>query len=333
MKITIDPKRYMDGRITVMGIAAILITWFHCDVIIKPGSLLELFKLTGDIGVDMFLFASGAGIYLAVNKYPSYFEYLYRRVRRVLIPYLCVYVPVYSYERVMFGGGYSRFLKRILLLDFWLEGDLGNWYIAGILFLYIVTPLWIKLWKKHRWVYAGTFSAALAGYIFLRNAPWIMHWNIFLCRIPVYLLGLAFGKLLLEKRKLEVSLPLSAGVFLCGFVLLLAAMGRLPLGIPGAYKYLAYLPVAVGLSLLFSGVPSNRFTNYFGVRSLEIYLLFETVQEMVHSVPQMEAFAGNTKIILAVFSLTITLAAVEILRLLCKLIDSILDKLVEYRKK
>ena len=122
-------------------------------------------------------------------------------------------------------------------------------------------------------------------------------------------------------------------MFLCGFVLLLAAMGRLPLGIPGAYKYLAYLPVAVGLSLLFSGVPSNRFTNYFGVRSLEIYLLFETVQEMVHSVPQMEAFAGNTKIILAVFSLTITLAAVEILRLLCKLIDSILDKLVEYRKK
>ena len=142
VKITIDPKRYMDGRITVMGVAAILITWFHCDVIITPGSLLELFKLTGDIGVDMFLFASGAGIYLAANKYPSYFEYLYRRVRRVLIPYLCVYVPVYSYERVMLGGGYSRFLKRILLLDFWLEGDLGNWYIAGILLLYIITPLY-----------------------------------------------------------------------------------------------------------------------------------------------------------------------------------------------
>lgn len=140
VKKTIDPKRYMDGRITVMGVAAILITWFHCDVIITPGSLLELFKLTGDIGVDMFLFASGAGIYLAANKYPSYFEYLYRRVRRVLIPYLCVYVPVYSYERVMLGGGYSRFLKRILLLDFWLEGDLGNWYIAGILLLYIITP-------------------------------------------------------------------------------------------------------------------------------------------------------------------------------------------------
>lgn len=333
VKITIDPKRYMDGRITVMGVAAILITWFHCDVIITPGSLLELFKLTGDIGVDMFLFASGAGIYLAANKYPSYFEYLYRRVRRVLIPYLCVYVPVYSYERVMFGGGYSRFLKRILLLDFWLEGDLGNWYIAGILLLYIITPLWIKLWKKHRWVYAGTFSAVLVGYVFLRNAPGIIHWNIFLCRIPVYLLGLAFGKLLLEKRKLEVSLPLSVGAVLCGVVLILAAMGRLPVGIPGAYKCLAYLPVAVGLSLLFAKLPSNKFTNYFGVRSLEIYLVFETVQEMVHSLPQMEVFAGNTKIMLAIFSLTITLVAVEILCLLCKLIDKTLDKMVSYIKK
>ena len=34
MKITIDPKDYMGGRITVMGIAAILITWFHSGVIV-----------------------------------------------------------------------------------------------------------------------------------------------------------------------------------------------------------------------------------------------------------------------------------------------------------
>lgn len=275
MKITIDPKRYMDGRMTVMGIAAILITWFHCDIIIQPGSVLEIFKLTGDIGVDMFLFASGAGIYLAANKYPSYFQYLYRRVRRVLIPYLCVCAPLYNYERLMFGGGYSRFVKRILMLDFWLEGNLSNWYIAGILFLYIITPFWINLWKKHRWVYAGTFLTVLFGYIFLRNVPGIVRWNIFLCRIPVYLLGLAFGKMLFEKRKTEVSLPLSAGVFLCGVILVLASMGRLPMGIPGAYKYIAYIPVAVGLSLICSQIPSNKFLNYFGVRSLEIYLLLK----------------------------------------------------------
>ena len=109
MKITIDPKDYMDGRITVMGIAAILVTWFHCGIFVKPGSFLEFFKLTGDIGVDMFLFASGAGIYLAVNKYPSYFQYLYRRLRRVLIPYLCVCIPQYNYARLVFGGGTDSF--------------------------------------------------------------------------------------------------------------------------------------------------------------------------------------------------------------------------------
>lgn len=123
------------------------------------------------------------------------------------------------------------------------------------------------------------------------------------------------------------------GAVLCGVVLILAAMGRLPVGIPGAYKCLAYLPVAVGLSLLLAKLPSNKLTNYFGVRSLEIYLVFETVQEMVHSLPQMEVFAGNTKIMLAIFSLTITLVAVEILCLLCKLIDKTLDKMVSYIKK
>ena len=200
MKITIDPKDYMGGRITVMGIAAILITWFHSGVIVSAGSLLELFKVTGDIGVDLFLFASGVGIYLAVNKYASYWQYLFRRVRRVLIPYLCVCVPLYYYEMRMFGGGYSLLLKRILMLDFWTACNLESWYIASILTLYLITPFWIRLWKKYSWLHVGTFVAVLFCVAFLWDLPFFVNWKVFLGRIPVYLVGLTFGKLLLEKR-------------------------------------------------------------------------------------------------------------------------------------
>lgn len=104
MKLTFDPKRYLDGRTTVMGIAAILITWFHSSIVVQPGTLAELSKMTGDIGVDLFLFASGVGIYLAVNKYRTYGEYLARRVRRVLLPYLCVCVPWCICRANVFGG-------------------------------------------------------------------------------------------------------------------------------------------------------------------------------------------------------------------------------------
>ena len=167
MKMRIDPKDYMSGRSTVMGIAAILIVWFHSGVIVPPGSLLELFKMTSDMGVDLFMFASGVGIYLAANKYASYWQYLYRRVRRVLIPYLCVCVPLYYYEMRIFGGGYSQLLKRILMLDFWTQCNLESWYIAGILTLYMITPFWIRFWKKHSWLYITTFSAVIFIAVFL----------------------------------------------------------------------------------------------------------------------------------------------------------------------
>ena len=160
MKITIDPKDYMGGRITVMGIAAILITWFHSGVIVPAGSLLELFKVTGDIGVDLFLFASGVGIYLAVNKYASYWQYLFRRVRRVLIPYLCVCVPLYYYEMRMFGGGYSLLLKRILMLDFWTACNLESWYIASILTLYLITPLLDQTLEKVQLAACGNLCSS-----------------------------------------------------------------------------------------------------------------------------------------------------------------------------
>lgn len=194
MKITIDPKDYMGGRITVMGIAAILITWFHSGVIVPAGSLLELFKVTSDIGVDLFLFASGVGIYLAVNKYASYLQYLFRRVRRVLIPYLCVCVPLYYYEMRMFGGGYSLLLKRILMLDFWTACNLESWYIASILTLYLITPFWIRLWKKYSWLHMGTFVAVLFCVAFLWDLPFFVNWKVFLGRIPVYLVGFDLWK-------------------------------------------------------------------------------------------------------------------------------------------
>lgn len=327
MKITIDPKDYMGGRITVMGIASILITWFRSGIVVPAGSWLEFFKVTGDIGVDLFLFASGVGIYLAVNKYASYWQYLFRRVRRVLIPYLCVCVPLYYYEMRMFGGGYSLLLKRILMLDFWTACNLESWYIASILTLYLITPFWIRLWKKYSWLHVGTFVAVLFCVAFLWDLPFFVNWKVFLGRIPVYLLGLTFGKLLLEKKTVTVSVPLLAVATVCGTLLVQACTGRLPRALPIEYKYIGYLPVALCLSLAFVRIPANKVTNYFGVRSLEIYLIFEKVQEILVSKPQMEMFMGKTGIALNLIILAITLICAEILRWICKLIDWVLNKL------
>ena len=45
--------------------------------------------LVGGVGVDMFLFLSGIGLYYALEKRPTLKQFYFRRFKRLLIPY-CV---------------------------------------------------------------------------------------------------------------------------------------------------------------------------------------------------------------------------------------------------
>lgn len=210
------------------------------------------------------------------------------------------------------------------MLDFWLDGDLGSWYIAAILMLYFVTPFYIKLWNKCEKLHIAAIAVAVAAGIFLRDMAFVRNWQILLLRIPVYLLGLGFGKRALEGRTLRISMVLGLGCFLCGIICILSCFGHFPLPIPWIYKYMAYAPVAVGLSLVFVRIPANGLTDYFGKRSLEMYLVFEKVMEVLASKPQMEPFVGSTAIVFNAIVLGITLVCVEVLRFVCKIAERML---------
>lgn len=317
MKYTVDAKQYTSGRMTIMGIAAILITWFHSTVQTVPYSIWWQAKMIGDIGVDMFLFVSGMGLYFAVHKYSAYANYLAARFRKVLIPYLCAGILWGYYRHTVWGVGIREILKNITLVDFWLEGNLSSWYIAAILGLYLITPPFVKIWKRHSWVVKAAFVGVIAAAMAVQWIPRWKHLEIVLFRIPVYLTGLWFGRAAYEERRVQIPIINMILLLASGAVVVMSCFDYLPFVLPLGYKYLGYLPWVVGLSFLISKCSRNWLTDYFGKRSLEMYLVFEKVLEVLSDNPRMEIFVGSTALVFNGIVLAVTLVCVELLRLIC----------------
>ena len=86
-------------RTQMMGIATLMIIICHscASKVIMPSFLAYLFRF-GNIGVDIFLFLSGIGLYYSLSKnnlsskedYTSFYK---RRFYRIYIPYLIVFIP------------------------------------------------------------------------------------------------------------------------------------------------------------------------------------------------------------------------------------------------
>lgn len=282
MSLNYEAKIYSQGRTTVMGIATAMIIWFHCEIPMASGSIAEFCKMISDIGVDMFLLASGVGMYFALEKYPSYTAFVMGRLRRILPAYLLVSILWYGYRDLILGGrNIPSFLINVTTASFWLKGDLSCWYVAAILVIYLVTPLYGKLWKRREGLNAAVICV-LYGVLTLTLLGWIPdifgHTMIIAARLPVYFLGLWLGKAIHEDRIFRIPVLAAAIAIMLSLFIVAVALGRTALSLNWSFKYLAYGPIAVLLSLLSARIPAGKAMDYMGRYSLEIYLLFEKFQ-------------------------------------------------------
>ena len=96
--ICIDASRFSKQRQLVMGIAALMIYFAHAYAIVPvDGVIAKLFSF-GNLGVDIFLFASGFGMYYSLRNGGGRFslrQFYWKRFVRVGVPFLLISVPVY----------------------------------------------------------------------------------------------------------------------------------------------------------------------------------------------------------------------------------------------
>lgn len=279
-------------RSALMGVAMIIVMLFHVSLP-RQHALYGLVRC-GNLGVDMFLFLSGIGLWFSWTKNPainwrSTLNFYWRRYVRIypawLLMALLFYIPNYFTAS---GGGYSPNLFHLIAnvtinWSFWRIDDLTFWFIPAIMMLYTFAPAYMQLIRRKpswRWlpVVFMLWYALVRYYAPLWQS--IGHVEIFWSRIPIFLLGINCGKWVKEQRTLDGTSPwmlLLTFAFSLALCVIIEQSRRS--AFPPFAERMAYIPLSVSslllLGLLFRHSPAwlLKAFSFVGSVSLELYLI------------------------------------------------------------
>ena len=241
-------------RAEQMGAAMLFVILFH--VALDRGDPFYGLRRCGNVGVDIFLFLSGVGLWFSWVKTPDVLRFYRRRLLRIVPTWIVVATAFYLPDYL----GARRFSRSIVDLigditinwDFWLHDELTFWYVPAIMALYLVAP----------WYHA------------------VGHLEIFWSRVPIFFIGINFGEMVRTRRQLSsdaVWLLLVTFLMTFGTCLYLEQVrhGHFPLFV----ERMLYIPFTVCTVLvmnrIFRRTPQwvNRLFRFVGALSLEAYLI------------------------------------------------------------
>lgn len=270
-------------RTELMGFAVLWIAFLHARMWFRFLPL-QIFKLTGHGGVDVFLFLSSFGLYYAYQKGTHGFSFFLKRLWRILPTYWLVALARIVYHHYDWNSG----LMLMSTLIFWFYNDRTMWFVSGIIVLYAMSPIYLKYFKdgrEEKMTLVSILVAFLISILLKDKLP-----LLFLARIPVFLLGFLAGKYAYEDRPVGKTWPYVVS-FLLGCVLLYIGFsldeGDNVLWGQGMYWYpnlFIVWPLCLGLSKVFTICETkakwiNSCFYHLGVVSFEFYLLHELAVE------------------------------------------------------
>lgn len=269
----------------LMGVAMLFVVLFH--VALPRTDAFFGLRRVGNIGVDMFLFLSGVGLWFAWSKMPSARHFLTRRLLRIYPAWLLVAGTYYIKDFLTHGGHSTSVIDLIgdiaINWDFWLHDELTFWYIPATMMLYLLTPAYLRLITAHpiyRWMPVMMIMwCILVQYVTpIHHA--VGHLEIFWSRVPIYFIGLNMGAAVQRKDRLDGT---SIWMILLMFIMAFASSvfleqekhGMFPLFL----ERMLYIPLTVTAILLLNRVfrrtPKgfNAACRLVGAVSLEAYLI------------------------------------------------------------
>lgn len=292
-----------------MGMAMLFVILFH--VALPRGDAFFGLRRMGNLGVDMFLFLSGIGLWFSWTKglvanttsvvigatmRPSSLKdwlkrwalFYWRRLIRIYPAWLTLaclyYIPAFLKHATHSTADWIDLFGDILInWDFWLHDELTFWYIPATMMLYIFAPPYMELIRRHgiyRWlVVVMVMWCVLVQYVTPIHQS-VGHIEIFWSRVPIFFLGINMGEAVRRKDSLDGQ---SIWMIWIMFIMTLATSiwleqikhGHFPLFI----ERMLYIPLTVTTILLLNRVfrrtPHwfNSFIAWFGALSLEGYLI------------------------------------------------------------
>lgn len=347
-----------EARNVIFGIATLWIGLFHSDqltlsVLTKNQFLIDAFKYfrgCGNIGVDMFLFLSGVGLFFSFTKDSNVLSFWKKRLMRVL-PSAFLIATFYFSLRYVNGratSGLLHYISRLTFTYFFVKGERVFWFISLILVLYIVFPIFFKAIEKFRlWGMLGLVALTVAGTFLIR---WIMpgfygYWEIALCRVPAFVVGIWAGKFVMEKKEISRKwLWLFLGIVVAFSVLIYFYTPIMQTLVPGYNKdmetryifWYRYAGSFIGISLviLLSFIctslrhkgRANLLRNFFefvGMYSMEYYMIYLNIN---HYLERIYDISPKHEYMLYFGSFIVTLV-------LCVLVRKVCDYFMNYMQR
>lgn len=298
MKIKdIDLVNVSRFRAEHMGMAMLFVILFH--VALPRYHDFYGLRRMGNLGVDIFLFLSGIGLWFSWSKVKvngiadfcrEYKDFYLRRLARIYPTWLVIACLFYIPRDIPMNGSEIHWssireaLGDILInWDFWLHDELTFWYVPATMMLYLFAPPYMELVRRHpiyKWlVVVMVMWCILVQYVTpIHNT--VGHIEIFWSRVPIFFLGLNMGEMVRKKESLDgqciwmiwimFGMTLGTGIWLEQEL-----HGKFPLFI----ERMLYIPLTVTtiilLNRVFRRTPAwfNKCFAFVGSVSLEAYLI------------------------------------------------------------
>jgi len=295
-------------RAELMGLAMLWVMAFHAVDLDLGLSALNQIRAAGFGGVDVFLLLSGVGLVMSLERREQdYGAFLRRRAERLLPAYYVVMLPYTLYLIVHDGVWSTALLWNSTLLYYWVQcKGAFNWYVAGAMIFYALTPpCWRFLRTRRRreaWVLLGC-AAGLAVCQWLMQVGYWQYLDVFY-RVPIFFVGLLIGLYCAEDRPLTgKSAALWALCFAAGTGY--AAFVRSGIEVSPWYVMLCHaflfttVPGCLACCVLFEKLPlgaPRRLLRLIGENSLEIYLLNVSVFSRVAELRVYSVFGPSNRL-------------------------------------
>ena len=190
-------------RTVIMGFASLLVLFFHTGMPVFVNipmlyNIEKFIKITGYYGVDIFIFLSGIGVTYSIEK-NNMREFYYKRVKRILIPFFITTIALAIYEKWTI----LTFIRRVSFYDFFTKNIYSVlWFIPAIVTMYIIFPLYYKLFKHSKNKFSLTIIIISIICILLAFFSNNIRSDLFgfVIRIPVFLVGILFGWIIKNKQ-------------------------------------------------------------------------------------------------------------------------------------
>ena len=329
-------------RSELMGIAMLWVMLFHAFDLDMGHVVLQAVRRMGFGGVDIFILLSAMGLVMSLSKREQdYTAFMARRAERILPAYFVVMVP-YTLLLIFLGKApLSALFFNSTLLYYWTRCAGGfNWYIAGAMTFYALTPLCFRRWRSSRDRTKLTALCVAAALVVIEVLIYDNYWNFMdvLYRFPVFFLGLLMGFYVLEDRpvgKKDALFWLSWFALGCAYfpVSWFCEWDPWTIQFPLCLLFVfTTVPMCLTLCLCFEKLPLGWLRKFFrliGENSLEIYLFNVSFFSQTELIRRFIAFGPTNRLYyLVIYTLNILCGLA-----LHKLVEGLRERVKSAKKK